>query len=139
MAIPYEYDYVVQLDNGDLQFYKVNYGAASIQFYGFQFLAQTNEITTQVDLGTVSGLNGLTTYDLYWEWMFDRFYLVHKLSSGISIIMLNQSSLTSRLFSSDSFDQFFNLAIMTGIVAEDAITIALTDSLVYYNLLITPA
>lgn len=70
---------------------------------------------------------------MYWEWIFNRFYLVHKLSSGISIIMLNQYLLTSRLFSSDSFDQFFNLAIMTGIVAEDAITIALTNSLVYYN------
>jgi hypothetical protein len=45
VAIPYEYDYVMQLDNGNLQFYKVNYGTSSIQFYGFQFLAQTNEVT----------------------------------------------------------------------------------------------
>jgi hypothetical protein len=133
VAIPYEYDYVMQLSNGDLQFYKLNYGTSSIQFYGFQYLAQTNEVTPQIDLGTTTGLNGLTTYDLYWEWIFNRFYLVHKLSSGISIIILNQHLLTSRLFSSDSFDQFFNLSIMTGIVAEDAITIALSESLVYYN------
>lgn len=136
LAIPYTYDYVYQLPNGDIQFYKLNYGASSIQFYGFQFLAQTNEITAQMDLGTVSGLGGLTTYGYYSVERFGKIYLVHDLTDELAVFILGQNSLTSRIVNEFTFDQYFDFRRFTDIVAEDAMAIALPDSLIYYNLII---
>jgi len=134
LDIPYTYDYVFQLPNGDLQFYTINYGTSTLQISSFQYSTLTNQTTNLVDVGTVSGLEGITTYGMYWKWRFNRLYLVHQLTSGISVIVLNHSFLTSRIISDVSVNQFFNLRTMTDIVAVDAMAIAATDSLVYYNL-----
>jgi len=133
VAIPYEYDYVMQLPNGDLQFYKLNYGTSSIQFYGFQYLSQTNEITIQENLGTSTVLDGLYPMRRYTLERFGNYYLVHKLVSGLAVFKLDQGTLTSRIINEFSFDQYFFLNQMTEIVSEDAMAIALADSLVYYN------
>mgnify|MGYP000849896563 FL=1 len=135
LTIPHTYDYVFQLPNGDLQFYKLHYGTSTLQISSFQYNIQINQTTPLVDIGTVSGLEGITNYGMYWKWRFNRLYLVHELTSGIAVIMLNQGLLTSRVISDVSVDQDFNLRTMTDIVAVDAIVIAATDSLVYYNII----
>jgi len=133
LAIPYSYDRVIQLPNGDLQFYKLNYGTSSIQFNAFQYLSLTNEITAQEDLGTVANLDGLYPMRRYTIERFSNFYLVHKLVSGLAVFKLDQNTLESRIINEFSFDQYFFLNQMTEIVSEDAMAIALADSLVYYN------
>jgi hypothetical protein len=135
VAIPYEYDYVMQLPNGDLQFYKLNYGTSSIQFYGFQFLAQTNEVTPQADLGTVTDLNGLTTYRYYMVERFGNLYLVHKLTEDINVVTLDQSTYTSHTINEFTISEDFDFRRLTDIVAENAMAIAMPDSLIYYNFL----
>lgn len=135
VAIPYEYDYVMQLPNGDLQFYKLNYGTSSIQFYGFQFLAQTNEVTPQADLGTVTDLNGLTTYRYYMVERFGNLYLVHKLTEDINVVTLDQSTYTSHTINEFAISEDFDFRRLTDIVAENAMAIAMPDSLIYYNFL----
>lgn len=117
VAIPYEYDYVMQLPNGDLQFYKLNYGTSSIQFYGFQFLAQTNEVTPQADLGTVTDLNGLTTYRYYMVERFGNLYLVHKLTEDINVVTLDQSTYTSHTINEFTISEDFDFRRLTDIVA----------------------
>ncbi len=134
LTIPYTYDHVFQLPNGDLQFYALSYGPSTLQISSFQYDTQSNQTTTLVDVGTVSGLEGITNSGMYWKWRFNRLYLVHKLTSGVSVIMLNHSFLTSRIISDVSVNQFFNIRTMTDIVAIDAIAIASTDSLVYYSI-----
>lgn len=140
VAIPYEYDYVMQLDNGNLQFYKVNYGTSSIQFYGFQFLAQTNEVTPQVDLGTVSGLQDFTANQRYFVQRYGKQYIVYCYPSainaeGLAVITLDQNTLSYRIINEfDLSEDYFYYNRCTNIVAEDVIAIALSDSLVYYNL-----
>jgi hypothetical protein len=47
---------------------------------------------------------------------------------------LGQNSLTSRIVNEFTFDQYFDFRRFTDIVAEDAMAIALPDSLIYYNL-----
>lgn len=133
LAIPYSYDNVIQLPGGDLQFYKLNYGTSSIQINGFQYHSLTNEITAQEDLGTVVNLNGLYPIRSYTMERFGNFYLVHKLVSGLAVFKLDQNNLTSRIISEFSFDQYFEIQKLTEIVSEDAMAIALADSLVYYN------
>jgi serine protease inhibitor ecotin len=133
LAIPYSYDRVIQLPNGNLQFYKLNYGTSSIQFNGFQYLSQTNEITALEDIGTVTNLNGLYPIRSYTIVRFGNFYLVHKLVSGLAVFKLDQNTLESRSINEFSFDQYFSFNRMTEIVSEEAMVIALADSLVYYN------
>jgi hypothetical protein len=133
LTIPYTYDHVFQLPNGDLQFYKLNYTASSIQFSAFQFLSQTNEITVQEDVGTIADLNGLDPIRSYTIERFGNFYLVHKMVSGLAVFKLDQNNLSSRIISEFNFDQYFNIHSMTKIVSEDAMAIALADSLVYFN------
>lgn len=133
LAIPYSYDRVIQLPNGNLQFYKLNYGTSSIQFNAFQYLSLTNEITAQEDLGTVANLDGLYPMRRYTIERFSNFYLVHKLVSGLAVFKLDQNTLESRIINEFSFDQYFEIQQLTEIVSEDAMAIALADSLVYYN------
>ena len=133
LTIPYTYDHVFQLPNGDLQFYKLNYTASSIQFNAFQFLSQTNEITVQEVIGTVANLDGLYPFRRYTIERFGNFYLVHKLLTGLVVIKLDQNTLSSRIINEFSFDQYFDIHSMTKIVSADAMAIALADSLVYFN------
>lgn len=133
LDIPYSFDYLIQLPNGDLQFYKLNYGTSSIQFNGFQYLSQSNEITVLEDLGTCGNLDGLYPMRRYTLERFGNYYLVHKLVSGLAVFKLGQNTLTSRIINEFSFNQYFSFNRMTEIVSEDAMVIALADSLVYYN------
>ena len=139
VAIPYEYDYVMQLPNGDLQFYKLNYGTSSIQFYGFQFLAQTNEVTPQVDIGTASGLHNLSPYERYFVQRYGKQYMVYCYPSainaeGLAVITLNQNTLIYRIIDEFALGYFYDYHRLTNVVSDDAIALALPDSLVYYDL-----
>lgn len=133
LDIPYSFDHLIQLPSGDLQFYKLNYGTSSIQFSGFQYIQQSNQITAQEDIGTVANLDGLYPFRRYTLERFGNYYLVHKLVSGLAVIKLDQNTLSSRIINEFSFDQYFDIQQLTDIVSEDAMVIALADSLVYYN------
>ena len=76
LTVPYSYDYVIQLPNSDLQFYKLSYGTTSIQINGFQYLSSFNQITPEVDMGTVSNLAGLY---LTIPHFIDQFVMVNSL------------------------------------------------------------
>ncbi len=133
LTVPYSYDYVIQLPNSDLQFYKLNYATTSIQFFGFRYLSQTNEFTTQEDIVTITNLDGLYPMRRYMIERFGNFYLIHKLESGLAVFKLDQNTCQSRIINEYSFDQYFDLKRLTDIVTENVIAIALADSLVYYN------
>lgn len=133
LTVPFSYDYVIQLPNSDLQFYKLNYGTTSIQINGFQYLSAFNQITPEVDLGTVSNLAGLYPLRSYKLERHGNLYLVHQLPSGLVLIKLEQNTLLSRTINEYSLGQHSDIRRVTEIVSENAMAIALADSLVYYN------
>ncbi|MBM4403013.1 MAG: T9SS type A sorting domain-containing protein [Candidatus Cloacimonetes bacterium] len=132
--IPYAYDYVIKLPGGDLQFYKYTHSASSIQINGFQFLAETNQITDLVNIGTVTGLVGIEPFNNIYLIRYGKLYYITKFASGIGVIVLDQNTLFYRVIDEFSYGNYFVLYRQTDIVAEDALAIALPDSLVLYNL-----
>ncbi len=75
--IPYPYDEVIKLPNGDLQFYKINTDVGIIQVTGFQYHLQTNAITDVVQIGNVTGIQGECQYELSTQ-RFGKFYSVYQ-------------------------------------------------------------
>lgn len=133
LAIAGQYDKVLQLPEGDLQFYRFTIGTASLQVYGFQYLAQSNTLTPVTNLGTVSNLQGIDQYRYYQVERFGKYYRVYELSTGLAVIILDHHTLSYKIINEISFPQYFNMHMLTDIVASDAMAIALADSLVYYK------
>ena len=133
LNIPHPYDHVMQQPNGNLQFYKLTYGVSSIDFYGFQYLIQSNVFTPQVNLATESGLQALNSIDRTLYSRFGNLYIIHKLGDTLGVFKLNSNTVTYRHIDEFTFSQQFCLSNMADIVAENAIVVALQDSLVYYN------
>lgn len=133
LNIPHPYDHVMQQPNGNLQFYKLTYGVSSIDFYGFQYLIQSNVFTPQVNLATESGLQALNIIDRTLYSRFGNLYIIHKLGDTLGVFKLNANTVTYRHIDEFTFSQQFCLSNMADIVAENAIVVALQDSLVYYN------
>jgi hypothetical protein len=133
ISIPNQYDYSMLLPNGDIQFYKMNYSNYSIQVYGFQYLVETHQITTQANLGTVTGFGELNMHP-YSVMRFNKLYLIHDVAGGIAVITLDQNTLTSRIIYDFAVYSSFSISGRVDVVAEDVIVLAV-DRLVYYNLI----
>ncbi len=128
-----DYQYVIPQPNGDLQFYDLNYHTSSIFFKEFRYLAQNNELTPVSVMGEVTGLTWENQYRRITRTEYGRFYLIHILAQGFAVIVVEGSSYSAYLCDNISLGPYFDYGRCLELVAQDAVAIALQDSLIYYN------
>lgn len=128
-----QYDKMLQLPEGDLQFYKFTLGTSTLQINGFQYLTQSNTFTPVINLGTVSNLQGIDQYRYYQVERFGKYYRIYELTTGLAVIILDHHTLSYKIINEFTFPQYFDMLMLTDIVDSDAMAIALEDSLVYYK------
>lgn len=134
--IPYDYDYVVQENNGNLQFYRVEYSDSTAHFYNFSFDASNNSLSSEISIGVATGLSGLSNYytEMDWSIRYGKLYLMHKISTGLVCFVLAQNSLTTHHINNVSFPQFSFIEPRVELVNENALVIAEEYALLYFDL-----
>lgn len=136
IPIPHLYDEVIELPNGDLQFYKINTDVGSIHVTGFQYHLQTNALTDVVQIGNVTEIQGECQLELRTQ-RFGKFYSVYQYPDGYNpqglvVVRLDANDLAYRIIDEMGFSAGSAL-FRTEIVAEDTFIFAMEDSLVYYD------
>ena len=77
IPFPREYDDVIKLESGDLQFYKMTTANGSIQITGFQYLRQSNILTEVVQIGSITGIEGTAHKEISTQ-RFGKYYVIYQ-------------------------------------------------------------
>ncbi|PKN74253.1 MAG: hypothetical protein CVU49_08505 [Candidatus Cloacimonetes bacterium HGW-Cloacimonetes-2] len=136
IPIPYSYDEVIKLPNGDLQFYKMTTANGSIQVTGFQYLSQSNTLTEVEQIGNITGIEGTAVKEVYTQ-RFGKYYVVYQYPQdnpqGLVVIRLDANDLEFRIIDNTQFGSDFIGWSRIDIVSENHLVIALDDSLEFYD------
>lgn len=136
IPFPREYDDVIQLPSGDLQFYKMTIGNGSIQITGFQYLQQSETLTEVVQIGSITGFEGTAVKEIYTQ-RFGKFYVIYQYPQdnlqGLVVIRLDAQDLEFRIIDNMQFSSYFHGRDRIDIVSENHLVIALEDRLEFYD------
>ena len=136
MPFPREYDDVIKLPSGDLQFYKMTTGIGSIQITGFQYLRQSNILTEVVQIGSITGIEGTAVKEISAQ-RFGKYYVVYQYPQGnpqgLVIIGLDAHDLEYRIIDDMQVNSYFIGKDRIDIVSENHLVIALDDRLEFYD------
>jgi hypothetical protein len=136
IPFPREYDDVIQLPSGDLQFYKMTIGNGSIQITGFQYLQQSDTLTEVVQIGNITGIEGTAYKEVYTQ-RFGKYYVIYQYPrynpQGLAVIRLDAQDLEYRIIDNMQFGSDFHGWDRIDIVSENHLVIALEDRLEFYD------
>ena len=133
LSIPHDYDHVIKLPSGDLQFYKMTIGNGSIQITGFQYLRQSNTLTEVVQIGSITGFEGTAVKEIYAQ-RFGKFYVIYQYPQdnpqGLVVIRLDAQDLEYRIVDDIQIGSGWG---RIDIVSENHFVISLVDRLEFYD------
>jgi len=127
---------VIKLPSGDLQFYKMTPGDGNIQIAGFQYLTHSNTLTELVQIGTISGFEGIAFREFGTQ-RFGKYYAVYQYPrydpQGLVIIRLDTHEFEYRIIPFYDYYGGFSASYRIDIVSENHLVIALADRLEFYD------
>ncbi|MDD2360861.1 MAG: T9SS type A sorting domain-containing protein [Syntrophaceticus schinkii] len=136
LGIPHDYDHVIKLPSGDLQFYKMTTTNGSIQITGFQYLSQSNTLTEVVQIGNITGIEGTAFKEVFTQ-RFGKYYVIYQYPQynpqGLVVIRLDAQDLEFRIIDNMQFSSDFMAWGRIDIVSENHLVIALEDRLEFYD------
>lgn len=134
-TVPYPFNYVSTLANGDLQFYTLDELSGAISVSGFRFNRESSILSAPGQIAYFPADAGIYSLVTYIE-RFGKNYLIYSYEigsvlQGIAILKLSGNNAEFRLINDLPFDTFFSPLFSLEIVAENSLVLALADSLVY--------
>lgn len=134
-TVPYPFNYVSTLANGDLQFYTLEELSGGISISGFRFSRESSILTAPGQIAYIPADTGVYSLVTYTE-RFGKSFLVYRYEignvlQGIAVLKLSGNNAEFRLINDLPFDAFFSPLFSLEIVAENSLVLALADSLVY--------
>ncbi len=110
IPFPREYDDVIKLPSGDLQFYKMTTANGSIQITEFQYLRQSNTLTEVVQIGSITGIEGTAHKEISTQ-RFGKYYVIYQYPrydpQGLVVIRLDANDLEYRIIDETQFSSDF--------------------------------
>lgn len=140
--IPYSYDEVIKLPNGDLKFLRFSRNEGELTVSEFSYLSQPGIFTEITELGTISGFTGLPWPGITLE-RFGKLYTIHRYplyeaTQGFVITSFDADGMNFRVIDELDLgtDIFYHadLDFALDIIAEGTLAIALPNKLICYNL-----
>jgi hypothetical protein len=136
MPFPREYDDVIKLPSGDLQFYKMTATNGNIEITGFQYLWQSNTLTEVVQIGSITDIEGTAHKEISTQ-RFGKYYVIYQYPrydpQGLVIIRLDAHDLEYRIIDDIQISEDFNGQGRFDIVSDNHLVMALVDRLEFYD------
>ncbi|MCB5271007.1 MAG: T9SS type A sorting domain-containing protein [Candidatus Cloacimonetes bacterium] len=142
LTLPMGNTFSVDCPNGDILFFDMQIQASQLHFTTFWYLEDSHQLTAPIEIGNASDPG------ISWQYMQIRVFedktcMLFSYPSnndpydqpveGLLALTLHQDTVTVKIIDEFAFGFPFSVNSSCAIVAEDALVLALADSLVYYN------
>ena len=142
LTLPLNNTYSINCPNGDILFLDMQNQASQLRFTTFWYLEDSHQLTAPIEIGNASDPG------ISWQYMQIRVFedktcMLFSYPSnndpydqpveGLLALTLHQDTVTVKIIDEFAFGFPFSVNSSCAIVAEDALVLALADSLVYYN------
>lgn len=142
LTLPLNNTYSINCPNGDILFLDMQNQASQLRFTTFWYLEDSHQLTAPIEIGNASD-PGISWRYMQIRVFDDKTCMLFSYPSnndpydqpveGLLALTLHQDTVTVKIIDEFAFGFPFSVNSSCAIVAEDALVLALADSLVYYN------